>query len=201
MHRSFSGIALFTILGWAQLAPGQPQTSLSIPRFDRGVVEGKTYRNASIGLDFTSDPSLTFQHPDVRENGTKRESLSVAALGKATSGSVREGTFIGAVALAAYPPDQRSTDAYMRKVADAQVKNGFKTVKGTSSELGRMTFARTDFTHSDPSAYESVFVKACDALALIVVFAGHDRDTVERFVAAADIRLDPSVSGCHSQDK
>jgi hypothetical protein len=202
VSKSFLGLALVAILGWPQPHVGQSQASLTTPRLDKGVIQGKTYRNASIGLDFTSDPSLTFQHPDVKENGTKRESLAVSALGKATPGSVREGTFLGAVALAYYPEDQRSTDACMRKVVVAQLKNGFKTVVGTSnSKLGHITFARTDFSHDDPPAYEAVFVKACDALALTVVFAGHDRDTVERFVAATDLKLDPSVSGCRSQDK
>jgi hypothetical protein len=126
----------------------------------------------------------------------------VGALGKATPGSVRAGTFIGAVALAYYPQDERSTGACMRKAVDAQLKNGFKTVTVTSdSELGNVTFARTDFSHTNPPAYEAVFLKACDALALTVVFAARDRDTVERFVAATDLKLDPSVSGCHSQDK
>jgi len=201
VSRSFFGLALVAILGWPQPPLGQSQASLAIPRLDKGVIRGKTYSNASIGLDFTSDPSLTFQHPDVKENRTKRESLTVAALGKATPGSVREGTFLGATALAYYPQDQRSTEACMRQVVDAQLKNGFKTVSTSTSELGQITFVRTDFFHNDPPAYESVFVKACDALALTVVFAGHDRNTVEKFVAATDLKLDPSVSGCRSQDK
>ena len=202
MSKLFLGVVLVVILGWPQPPLGQSQTSLSIQHLDKGAIQDKTYRNASIGLDFTFDPSLTFQRPEVKENGTKHESLMVYALGKATPGSVRESTFIGAVALAYYSQDERSTGACMRKVIDAQLKNGFKTVKGNSnSELGRMTFARTDFTHSAPPAYEAVFVRACDALAFTVVFAGHDRDTVERFVSAANLKLDPSVSGCHSQDK
>ena len=202
VYKFFLAVALVVILGWPQSPVGQSQTSLSIPRLDKGAIQGKTYRNASIGLDFTSDPSLTFQRPEVKENGTKHESLMVGALAKVTPGSVREGTFIGTVALADYPRDERSTGACMRKAVDAQLKNGFKTVMGTSDgKLGNVTFARTDFSHTKPPAYEAVFMKACDALAFTVVFAAHDRETVERFVAATDLKLDPSVSGCRSQDK
>jgi hypothetical protein len=203
LSKPLLGLTLVAILGWPQQPMGQSRTPLTVPRFDKGVIEGKIYRNASIGLlAFTPDPSLTFERPDVKETGTKRESLTVAALAKATSGSVREGTFFGAVALADYPQDQRSTDACMRRVVDAQLKNGFATVAGSSnSDLGHITFARRDFSHKTPPAHEAVFVKACDALALTIVFAGHDRDTVDRFLAATDLKLDPSVSGCGSPDK
>ena len=202
MHKSLLSLAVVSLLGWPQLSFGQSQTALVIPHLDKGVIQGKTYRNTVIGLDLTPDPSLTFEHPEVRDNGTKRESLMVAAVGRATPGSARDGTALGVVALAYYPEDQRSTDSCMRRVVDAQLKSGFKSVTSSSkSELGGITFARTDFSHSDPPGYEAVFLKACDALALTVVFSGHDRKTVEKLVAATDLKLDPSLSGCRSQAK
>jgi hypothetical protein len=174
---------------------------LIVPRLDEGSIQGKTYKNPSLGLELTADPSLTFQRPELKGNGTKRESLLVAALGKFRSESAREGTFIGAVALAYYPEDQRSTDSCMRRMVEAQQKNGFKVMRGSpQSELGPTMFVRADFMREGP-VYETVFVKACDALALTIVFAGPDRDTVEKFVAAPDLKLDPSVLSCGPQDK
>jgi hypothetical protein len=201
MCKSLPCLAVFAILAWPQDPATSSKPSLIIPRLDEGSIQGKTYKNPSLGLELTADPSLTFQRPELKENGTKCESLMVPALRKFRSGSAREGTFIGAVALAYYPKDQRSTDSCMRRIVEAQRKNGFKAVRGSSqSELGRTMFARTDFLR-EGLAYEAVFVKACDALALTIVFAGSDRDAVEKFVAATDLKLDPSVSGCGSQDK
>jgi len=89
----------------------------------------------------------------------------------------------------------------MRRIVEVQQQSGFKTVRGGSQgELSGTTFARADFVREGP-AYEAVFVKACNALALTIVFAGPDQNTVERFVAATDLKLDPSVSGCGSQHK
>jgi hypothetical protein len=201
MYKSLLGLVMFAFLGWPQ-DPASPSKSLLIvPRLDKGSIQGKTYKNSSLGLELTPDPSLTFQRPELKENGTKRELLSVAALGKVRSRSAREGTFIGAVALAYYPKDQRSTDSCMRRIVEAQQKNGFKTVRGNSQgEVGGTTFARADFLREGP-VYEAIFVKACDALALTIGFTGPNREAVERFVAATELKLDPSVWACGSQYK
>ncbi len=88
----------------------------------------------------------------------------------------------------------------MRRIVEAQQKNGFKLQGSSQGELGATTFARADFLREGP-AYEAVFVKACERLALTIVFAGPSRDAVERFVAATDLKLDPSASRCGSQYK
>src|SRR5258706_4130453 len=99
MYKSLLCLVMFAFLGWPQ-DPAAPSKSLLIPRLDKGSVQDKTYTNSSLGLELTPDPSLTFQHPELKENGTKRESLMVAALGKFRSGSARAGMFIAAVATA-----------------------------------------------------------------------------------------------------
>ncbi len=201
MYKSLLGFLMLAFFGWPQNPAPPSEPLLSVPRLDKGSIQGKTYKNSSLGLELTPDPSLTFQNPELKENGTKREALMVAALGKLRSGSAREGTFIGAVALAYYPEDQRSTESCMRRIVETQQKSGFKAVRGSSQgELSGNTFARSDFLREGP-VYEAVFVKACDALALTIVFSGPDQNTVERFVAATDLKLDPSVSGCGSQYK
>ena len=60
---------------------------------------------------------------------------------------------------AAYPKDERSTDSCVRRIAEAQRKDGFKRTNDTSlAELGHATFARTDLVKEGP-LYEATFVR------------------------------------------
>jgi hypothetical protein len=192
MYRLGVGLVIFAIFGWSQERP-----ALTVPRFDKGSVEGKIYKNASIGLELTPDPKLKFAAPVLKGKiGTVSSSLMVAAWGKFKSGSAREGTAFWAVPLAFYPADKRSTDACMRKVVEANQKDGFRPVQGSpEGDLGGLMFARTDFVREGP-AYEVVFVKACDTLALGFIFTGSERDAVNKLIAATDLKVDLPTAGC-----
>ena len=198
MYRLAVGLLVFAVLGWSQEPASQAKPSLPVPRLDKGSVEGKTYKNASVGLELTPDTSLKFGTPELKgKPGTAPSGLTVAAWGKFRSGSAREGTAFWAVALASYPADQRSTDACMRRVIEASEKNGFKPVQGSpEGELGGAVFARTDFFFQKGPAYEAVFVKACETLALGFVFTGSSRDAVNKLVAATEMKLDLPTAGC-----
>jgi hypothetical protein len=192
MNRLVVGFVIFAMFGWFQERPALP-----VPRLDKGSIEGKTYRNASIGLELTPDPKLKFGAPELKgKTGTVSSSLMVAAWGKFRSGSAREGTAFWAVPLAFYPADQRSTDACMRRVVEANQKDGLKPVQSSpDNELGGALFARTDFLREGP-AYETVFVKTCDTLVLGFVFTGSDREAVNKLIAATDLKLDLPTAGC-----
>jgi hypothetical protein len=192
MYRLVVGLFIFATFGWSQ-----DRSASTVPRLDQGSVEGKTYKNVSIGLELTPDPKLKFAPPELRGKiGTVSSSLMVTAWGKIRSGSAREGTGFWAVPLAFYPAHQRSTDACMRKVVEANQKDGFRPVqRSPESELGGVMFARIDFSREGP-AYEVVFVKACDTLALGFVFTGSERDAVNKLIAATDLKLDLPTAGC-----
>jgi hypothetical protein len=61
--------------------------------------------------------------------------------------------------------------------------------------LGGVSFARSDFFREGP-AYETVFVKACDAQALIFVFVGSSPEAANKIIAANELKLDLARSGC-----
>lgn len=198
MRRLIVALVIITMPAWSQdhtVVPAKP--SLPAPRFDKGVVEGNTYKNASVGLEFTPDPKLRFGTPELSgKPGTVPLSVTVAAWGEFKPQSAPEGTTFLATALAYYPEDQRSTGACMRRLGQANRKNGFQMVQDTGQgQLGRVPFARTDFFKEGP-AYEAVFVKACDTQALVFVFTGSGRDTVNRLIAATELKLDLATSGC-----
>src|SRR5579864_146649 len=55
-----------------------------------------------------------------------------------------------------------------------------------------------DPRHQRPAhaAVAGAFVKACETVALIIVFGGPDQNTVEKFIAATNFKLDSARSGC-----
>jgi hypothetical protein len=161
---------------------------------EKGSVEGKTYKNASIGLELTPDAKLKFGSPELKH---KPLSLSLAAWGKSKTGTAREGTALWVIESDYYPSGQRSTEDFMRRVVEANRKDGFKPAQDSSdSQLGKTSFARTDFSHKDYPAYEVVFVKACETLAMGFVFTGSDRDAVNTLIAATELKLDLPTAGC-----
>jgi hypothetical protein len=194
------GLVICSMLGRSQQPTVESAESLARPKLEKGSVQGKTYKNASIGLELTPDTKLKFGTPELK---TKPLSLSLAAWGKFRAGSAREGMAFWVIESGYYPSDQRSTGAFMRRVVDANQKDGFKAVQSDPESVwgGNSFFARTDFSHKDPTAYEVVFVKACDTLAMGFVFTGSDRDAVNRLIAATELKLDSVTSGCASQSK
>lgn len=198
MSKLIAALLIFALPVRSQELPIPAKPPLGVPRLDRGNVEGKTYKNASVGIELTPDSKLKFRTPELEgKPGTVHSSLMVLALGESKSGSAREGTAFWAVPSAFYPVDQRSTDAFMRRVVEANQKDGLRPVRGSSvGELGGILFVRTDFVVRDGPAYETVFVKACDALGLGFVFTGSDQATVNKLIAATELKLDLTISGC-----
>ena len=86
---------MVTFLGWFQHPAAPTSTRLIVPQLEKGTIEGNTYRNPSIGLELTADPSLKFQPAQLRDSGTERESLIAAAFGKPKRGKATEGTQVG----------------------------------------------------------------------------------------------------------
>ena len=193
-------VVMFAIFASSQAPTVPAKPSLPVPRLDKGVVEGNTYKNASVGLELTPDPRLKLGRPVLTgKPGTVPLSVTVSASGKVKQYTAPEVTTFLATALAYYPDDQRSTEACMRRLTEANQKNGFEPVQGAGKgELGGVLFARTDFlkVFKEGSAYEAVFVKACDTQALVFLFTGAGLDAVDKLIAATDLKLDLPKTGC-----
>jgi len=173
-------------------------TAPRVPPLDKGSVEGKTYKNATLGLELTVAPHLELGAPELKGTaGTVPLLVTVAAWGPKKWFSSREGTIFYADALAYYPEGLRSTDDYVRKVIRANQPEGFEPVdvaEGAKlSKIAGVSFARVDFRKG--TVYEAVLVKACKAFALVFIFPGPDLETINKLTATTQLKLDSSA-GC-----
>ncbi len=211
-------LVIFALLGCSEARTAEAS---EVHHLDKGAVEGKTYKNAFLGLELTPASNLKFKAPELKgKAGTVHPSLLVAAWGKSTSDSSTEGTAFWAADLTSYPVDERSSEACMRSIVDEKVKDGLQVQRSTQADLDGLPFARTDFLlpaerqsefsvkvgirHRWPetrgrAAYQAVFVKACSTVALGFVFTGSSRAAVEKLIAATELKLDSSAAGCSSR--
>ncbi len=149
---------VFVLPAWTQNRVGSPMPDSPGPAWDKGFVEGRTYKNPSIGVQLTTAPGLQLSTPELKgKSGTLPLVVTVAAWGDKKWFATRQGTVFYAEALASYPEDQRSTDAYMQKVVAQNQTDGFVPVKASLDNFGGMQFERTDFRKG--SVYEAVLVK------------------------------------------
>ncbi len=168
------------------------------PQWDIGAVEGRTYRNASLGIELTAPPGLQFGAPELKGHSGKLPLLvTITAIGEDKLHTERSKVMaFYSDALAYYPSTRRSTDAYMLRVALSQQSSGYASVgDALPTKLSGFVFAREDFRKGD--VYESIFVKACDTQALVFIFGGADPETVNSMNGAVELKLDPTA-GCSS---
>jgi hypothetical protein len=67
MCKLIVAVVILAMLAWSQEPAAVPaKPALSVPRFDKGAVEGKIYKNASVGLELTPDPMLKLGTPELR---------------------------------------------------------------------------------------------------------------------------------------
>ncbi len=196
----------FALVAWSQerggkVVPKNPSShpakpSLAVPQMDKGIVEGKTYKNPSIGLEFSPAPELELGTPELKGTpGTLSESVSVAAMGEKRWFSTRESTYLFVDALASNPVDERTAEAGMRKSIRANRELGFEPVEGTpKGNLGGVAFLRQDFRKG--SYYSAALGKTCDTLELLFIFTGSDRDEINKLIAATQLKLDLARTGC-----
>jgi hypothetical protein len=140
----------FSLTAWSQrrITVYVPRTySIPIPQIEKGRIDGRTYKNPPIGLEFTPPVGLTFGKPVLKGTpGTVPLLVTVAAWGEQEQLSPREGEIFYAEALAYYPDDQRSTKAYVHKIVRANRRRGFEFAGNSfDAKLGGVSFSRTDF--------------------------------------------------------
>lgn len=196
--------ALALIFGSSLTAWSQQRTTITVPRtypipipqMEKGTIDGRTYKNPTIGLEFTPPVGMTFGTPELKGTpGTVPLLATVAAWGERRRLSPREGEIFYADALGYYPNEQRLNEAYVRKLVRANRQQGFEPVGNSfDARLGGVSFSRTDFKKTP--VYEAVLVKACAAEALVFIFVGSDRDSVSRLISGTSVRYSGSQTGC-----
>jgi TonB family protein len=174
------------------------QPSGAAPHWDKGEVLGRTYKNASVGIEFTPPTSLELGDPKLKGNpGTLPLVVTINAAGEHIPATARKVMAFYTDALAYYPSTRRSTEDYMRRIIRNQQSDGYEPINAAPySLLGGIAFARHDFRKG--IVYESVLVKMCDTQALVFIFAGADEEIVNELSAETEVKLDPATSGCLS---
>jgi TonB family protein len=168
------------------------------PHWDKGEVVGRTYKNASVGIEFTPPTALELGDPKLKGNpGTLPLLVTINAAGEHIPATARKVMAFYTDALAYYPSTRRSTEDYMRRIIRNQQSDGYEPINAAPySLLGGIAFARHDFRKG--IVYESVLVKMCDTQALVFIFAGADEEIVNELSAETEVKLDPATSGCLS---
>jgi hypothetical protein len=87
------------------------------PRWQKGVVEGRSYKNPILGIELSPPPGFDFGTPELKgDPGTVPLLVTINALGPATLFSSRDVLSFYSDALAYYPANRRTTDDYVRRV-------------------------------------------------------------------------------------
>ena len=175
-----------------------PSTPAAGPQWDKGVVEDGTYKNASIGLELTPPSALELGTPELKGNpGTVPLLVTITAVSAPNLFAGRDAIAFYADALAYYPANQRSTEAYLRKAVQGNQSEGFEPLDGSSeSTLGGAPFMRQDFQKG--LRYEAVLVKACKAQAIVFIFASSQKERVNKLIGDTHLKLDLGGAGCGS---
>jgi hypothetical protein len=161
------------------------------PPLTIGAVEDNTYKNDSLGLQFTPSPGLKFSAPELKgTHGTLPLLVTVAAWSQTNGGEV-----FYADDLDYYPEGRRTTRAYVERVIRSQKEQGLDLVEGeTEGHLGGVSFARIDLHQT--LSYQVVLVKACGAHAFVFIFAASDVESANRLIGETTVKLDLKKSGC-----
>ena len=169
------------------------------PRWETGSVEGRTYKNSSIGIELIPAPELQFGAPVLKgKPGTVPLLVTITAAAQPTPGVPRPVMAFYADAMGYYPENRRSTEAYMGRVTLGNQRQGLLAVGESESErkFGGVAFLRRDFEKG--AVYEAVLVRACKPQALVFIFTGSGRDPVDELIAATHFKLNLATSQCGS---
>jgi len=129
-------IAVGVLIGFALVSMCQDRAgtvrsskpSVPAPRFEKGTIEGRTYKNASVGLEFTPAAKLKLGTPELRagRGAAPGTLVTVAAWGEEKRFSARDGTTFWAEALTNYPENLRSSQFRVQSVVQDNRKAGFE---------------------------------------------------------------------------
>jgi len=160
----------------------------------KGSIEQQTYKNPSIGLEFTPAENLHLEDPEiVGTPGTAKWLVKIKAIENGLfSGllSPRDVMIFYADALANYPDNQRSTPLYVDKLMRTNKALGYRIVNdATEGPISGIPFVRIDFVKDD--VHESAFVTTHNGYAFVFLFAGSDFAAINKMIASTKVKLTP----------
>lgn len=155
---------------------------------NKGMIEQGTYKNPSIGLEFTPAENLGLQEPEMRG-----PVVTVKALDRGWSAgllSARSLTVFSAEAFSRYPEGWRDATSYMKMVIRAQEADGFQQIGSvTSDQMSEIRFVRSDFTKG--RVHEAVLVTAHNGYAFVFIFTGSGVGVTNVLIASTKVKFTP----------
>jgi hypothetical protein len=173
---------------WSQGAPAkQPRSDAPVPAPrvlpSKGVVEGSTYKNPSIGIEFKPPSSLRLQEPQMKGSPDAAQ-LLISVIAEATNPIPALGFY--AEKLDYYPEDKRGASDYVQRLIRAQEAKGCQRVGGAmTAQRGRVSFLRADC--EDGKDHEAVLVTTHNAFAFVFIFEARDAAEANNLVNATEV--------------
>ena len=194
--RCFTTLVLATALGGPMTPPtAQQQSSQSNApatassqnlQPNKGMIEKGTYKNPSIGLEFTPAENLDLQEPEMQG-----ATVTVTAQDRGwTAGllSARSLTVFYAATFSRYPERWRDATSYMKMVIRAQEANGFQQIGSLASgQMSGIQFLRADFTKG--RVYEAILVTAHNGYAFVFIFTGSGVRVTNKLIASTKVKF------------
>lgn len=158
----------------------------------KGSVEQGTYKNPSIGLEFT--PADNLRLGDSEMKGTPGAAKLLITIEAKDDGllsgltSSKSLTIFYAESLAYYPENQRNTSRYVPKVIRANQGYGYQIVnEGAPERLSGYSFTRVDCVMG--KVYEADLISTHNGYAFVFIFAGRDLETVNKLIATTKVKI------------
>jgi hypothetical protein len=165
-----------------QLRPAAP---VPTPRIlpNKGVVEGGTYKNPSVGIEFKPPLSLRLQEPQMKGSPDAAQLLiSVVA----DAGTPLPAVGFYAEKLDAYPIDKRGASDYMQRLIRAQEAKGCQRAEAAmTTQLGGVSFLRADC--EDGKGHEAVLVTTRNAFAFVFIFEARNANEANKLVDSTKV--------------
>jgi TonB family protein len=159
-------------------------SSVRNARPNKGVIDGTTYKNSSIGLQFTPAAGLRVE----QMNAAASNMIAVRA--QNDPGPMYGLTVFYADELAQYPEGQRSAPRYLEKVVRANEADGFQLTEGEpSTEISGVQFVRADFVRG--AVHETILVMTHNGYAFVFIFSGASAERTRQLIASTDLKVTP----------
>ena len=162
---------------------------------DKGVIEGHTYKNKFLNLEFTPAADLEFRPPEMSgKPGEKQHSVGVSAWSKAHNKFsfrkyiVERGVIFVADDLDSYGEDERTAAGYLRHVSQVEAREGFKPIEGPAeAKVSEVKLARGNFKQGD--RLHIVCITTRYGYAFTFVFVANDMEAVEAMIKETTLKL------------
>jgi hypothetical protein len=183
-----SHVSLVGVRTLAQLADDPAKVSAEPVR---GFVTGSTYRNPSLGVEFTVPDELQFRQPAMTTYArTGGRQIYVEAWSKPHKflKYVDAWIIFSAETLPSLPAKFQSNDGFMLLVAQRERKEGFKPLQRESKEkLGDVEFLRADYGRG--SRREIVLASLRKDYAYVFIFSASDVAAADALIKSTTLKL------------